>query len=492
LPCRSASQPKIQPLNPVLTHQVAEEFLAFISRYKSCFVSYRHDVSIPATQYCCGLMQSKSDHKNMERMAEVVVDAKDRNLQQFLTHSKWDASALFQQVARDADQLLGDSQQAVLIIDEVGFPKQGKESVGVARQYLGCLGKVDNGQVGVFAVLCKGQQVLPVGVRLYLPEEWVKNPQACQKAGIPEKDRVFKTKPQLALELILEAQKFGVRFHVVRADAGYGSSLDYLRQIHDQAGCFMIDLHTKFLLYKAHPHPCLLPQKPGRGRPSKNYTSTQKNCHAIELINQVPEHQWKTLDVRPSTRGALRLKVCRVQVFAWDPQSQRVDQWTLLASKDAQTGADLKISLTNAGGNTPLLELFKRQRARYWVERFFEDAKGCCGMGDYQVRKWNAWHHHMALVGLSMLFIQQQRQGLQKKTPLLPCADVVDLLFEFLPKKKATPLQVCQRIYQRHQKRLQAIQSHARRQKRSSDQIAKDQADQPAADGNSTRRKNRP
>ena len=145
--------------------------MSFVNNFSGHFQSYRHDVSDKARQYASGLMQAGS-RKNMDRMADVVVDAKSRNLQQFLTHSKWDHREVIDNVARDSDKLLGDDHQACLLIDESGFAKQGKESVGVRRQWLGRLGKVDNGQVAVYGALVNGQYAAPVDVRLYLPEEW--------------------------------------------------------------------------------------------------------------------------------------------------------------------------------------------------------------------------------------------------------------------------------------------------------------------------------
>ena len=137
--------------------------------------------------------------KNMDRMAEVVPDSKSRNLQQFTTHSKWSARKVIDHVARDADGLLGHKGKACFLIDESGFAKQGRMSVGTARQWLGRLGKVDNGQVAVFGALVKGRFGIPVDARLYLPKVWTDDPERCEKAGIPETEREFKTKEKLAL-----------------------------------------------------------------------------------------------------------------------------------------------------------------------------------------------------------------------------------------------------------------------------------------------------
>ena len=134
--------------------------MSFVKTYSAHFQSYRHDVLEKARQYACGLMQAGS-RKNMDRMAEVVPESKSRNLQQFLTHSKWDHREVIDHVARDVDDLPGDRHDACLLIDESGSAKQGKRSVGLSRQWLGRFGKVDNGQVAVFAAPANGQYVAP-------------------------------------------------------------------------------------------------------------------------------------------------------------------------------------------------------------------------------------------------------------------------------------------------------------------------------------------
>jgi len=125
-------------------------------------------------------------------------------------------------IAQDADKIIGDEKEAFLLIDETPFAKKGKMSVGVARQWLGRLGKVDNGQVSVFTALCNGNNVTPTDVRLYLPEEWTDDKERFLKAKIPEKDIEFKSKEQLALDMVVHARELGLKFGCVGADAGYG------------------------------------------------------------------------------------------------------------------------------------------------------------------------------------------------------------------------------------------------------------------------------
>jgi SRSO17 transposase len=224
--------------------------------YAEHFISYRRDVSEKARQYASGLMQAGS-RKNIYAISEVVPDTDERNLQQFITHSKWSTREVLDHVARDADELIGDTTEAALIIDESGIAKQGKMSVGASRQYLGRLGKVDNGQVAVFGVLAKGRFATAIDTRLYLPKEWTDDRQRCGKAGIPESEQVFKTKNQLALEIVEQARRNGVRFGWVGADAGYGSGPDFLFALEDAGHTFLVDVHKSFVVYELDPQPTI-------------------------------------------------------------------------------------------------------------------------------------------------------------------------------------------------------------------------------------------
>ncbi len=135
-------------------------------------------------------------------MEERVPNADEQQLQHMLTDSPWDPRAVIDQVALEADGLLGGHRNSCLLLDESGFKKSGSHSVGVARQWCGRLGKVDNCQVGVFTALGRDRRVTLVDERLYLPEKWSDDPQRCEQAGIPEGGRCFKTKVVLALEMV--------------------------------------------------------------------------------------------------------------------------------------------------------------------------------------------------------------------------------------------------------------------------------------------------
>jgi SRSO17 transposase len=437
--------------------------MSFVHTYTEHFQSYRHDVSEKARQYACGLMQAGS-RKNMDRMAEVVPESKSRNLQQFITHSKWDYRAVIDHVAEDVDGLLGDERHACLLIDESGFAKQGKGSVGTSRQWLGRLGKVDNGQVAVFGSLAKGHYVAPVDARLYLPEEWTKDPRRCQRAGVPENEGRFRTKTELALDIVRHARERGLCYGWVGADAGYGKGPGFCFALDDIGETFLIDVHSDFTVYRKDPAPYVPEKVSNLGRPFTKYQTDQEGVEVKALVNSLPARRWKTVTLRKTSRGVLRVRICRLKVYVWDGESEKVKCWTLVATTSLGTNPDTKISLSNAPKHTTLKRLGWMQRQRYWVERAFEDAKSECGMADYQVRKWSAWHHHMALVMMAMLFMLSERIYHKDTYPLLSCADIEELLAHFLPRRDTTEEEVVYQLEQRHRQRQKAIESHARRQ----------------------------
>ena len=435
--------------------------MSFVETYTEHFQSYRHDVSDKAWHYACGLMQAGS-RKNMDRMAEVVPESKSRNLQQFLTHSKWNHRDVVDHVAHDVDKLLGDNRNACLLIDESGFAKQGKESVGVSRQWLGRLGKVDNGQVAVFGALVNGQFAVPIDARLYLPEEWTDDPERCKKAGVPESQLSFRTKPDLALEIVRHAREKGLRYGWVGADAGYGKGPGFCSALDEMDETFVVDVHSDFHVYLKDPEPYLPKKIDNRGRPFTKYQTDQESIEVRKLVNSLPAQRWKKKTLRKTTRGVLRVRCCRLKVYVWDGESESAKCWTLIVTKSLGANPDIKISLTNAPKHTTLKRLGWMQRQRYWVERAFEDAKSECGMADYQVRKWSAWHHHMALVMMAMLFMLSERIYHKDTYPLLSCADIEDLLSRFLPRRDVTEEEVIFQLEERHRQRQKAIESHSR------------------------------
>ena len=201
----------------------------------------------------------QATRKNMERMEEHVVGADDQALQYMLTEAQWDSQAVMDQVAQEVNQLLG-GDKSCLLLDESGVEKKGENSVGVARQWNGRLGKVDNCQVGVFAALGRGARATLIDYRLYLPKSWSEDEARCQKMGIPESCRPFKTKSELALEMVRYQRQQGIKFAWVGADGGYGKEPAFLRGLDDMNEIFVVDVHKDQLIYLDDPQP-IIPQK---------------------------------------------------------------------------------------------------------------------------------------------------------------------------------------------------------------------------------------
>ena len=218
--------------------------------------------------------------KNMGRMEEHVVGADDQALQYMLTESQWESKVVMEHVAQDVNQLLGGTIESFLVVDESAIEKKGKQSVGVARQWNGRLGKIDNCQVGVFAALGRGAQATMIDYRLYLPEKWCEDAERCKKAGIPEASRVFATKSELALEIIKSLRQRGIQFSWIGSDGGYGKGPAYLRALEALNELFVVDIHKDQLIYLEDPPP-FIPQKrstKGRSAFELSGTNTSDSC----------------------------------------------------------------------------------------------------------------------------------------------------------------------------------------------------------------------
>ena len=226
--------------------------------------------------YIKGLMQGTPGKRNMERMAEVIPNSNDQSLNHMISDSNWSFDGVRDQVALDADKILGGTPESALLLDESGFIKAGNASVGVSRQWLGRIGKVDNGQVGVFASLTCENRVALVDARLYLPEKWTNDPDRCKKAGVPETHMEFKSKSQLALDIVAHQRHIGMRFAFIGADGGYGKEPAFLCGLDDMNETFMVDLHSDQRIYLADPKP-FIPEAKQSSRGRKPSNSRLKN-----------------------------------------------------------------------------------------------------------------------------------------------------------------------------------------------------------------------
>ena len=175
---------------------------------------------------------------------------------------------------------------------------------------------------------------------------------------------------------------------------------------------------------------------------------------------------WTRCTLRDSTRGELRVDIAHRLVWLWDGEEARARYWHLIVRREVGSPKTIKYTVSNAPADTPLLRLAQMQGQRYWVERTFEDAKGKCGLADYQVLGWRAWHHHVTMVMLALLFIAEQRAAHQPGLALLTPRDIVEMLKETLPRKPEGREALVARINRRHERRRGAIELRYRTQQK--------------------------
>lgn len=441
---------------------VAEAFAALSDRYRRFFRTRSRDNAAVAERYLHGLAQAADC--TFASMATVVEQGCAQQFQHFISNSPWDHEPVVAQISQDADRLLGGEPSSCLIIDESSFPKQGERSVGVARQWAGRLGKVDNCQVAVFGVLTDGQRHTPVDVRLYLPKRWIEDPARCEQAGVPTAARELVSKSEHALDIVRQARARGMRFGWVSVDAGYGKEPAFLRALDDMKEVFAADIHRTQRVWTAPPGLHVPEPKTGRGRPAKKPHVSAEPVAVQRLVEGFASGDWTRCVLRDSTRGPLQVDIARRQVWVWDGEEPSARCWHLIVRREVGSPKTIKYTLCNAPADTPQLRLAQMQGQRYWVERAFEDAKGQCGLADYQALGWRAWHHHVTMVMLAMLFIAEQRVAHQPGLELLTPRDIVEMLKETLPRKPEGKEALIARINQRHARRRGAIESRFRTQ----------------------------
>jgi SRSO17 transposase len=383
-----------------------------------------------AHQYIKGLFCLEKGKANMERMEEEIPDSEYRAYQHFLTNSKWDHQEVLAKVSADTSELMRSnkkkSQKPIgCIIDESSHLKKGKKSVGVSSQYAGVVGKVENCQVGVYASLVNDIRAGLVGERLFLPEVWVNDKERCQEAGVPESHRKYKTKPQLALEIIDELISQGVEFDWIGGDGLYGHNREFREGLDKRNLFYVLNVHKDEKVFLSCPE-FSVPEKSGRrGRPPKNVKPSIDPIRLDKYLKQIDSEGWSIeKKIRKTHKGWLKLKVHKTKVWLWEDQEGAVQERTLIITQTMDGKKETKYSISNGGLNEYTHHEYAYFVAqRYWVERTFDDSKNELGMSDYQVRKWLGWHHHHALVFMAGLFLLKRKLEFEESAPLMSMRD---------------------------------------------------------------------
>lgn len=425
----------------------------FCDRYAGHFIGRGYNSTSHARHYLSGLTGTQR-RKNIETIENDVKGSDYQGLEQFISSSPWDHRALLDDVARGADEQFGDPEEASLNFDETSFLKKGRASAGVQRQWSGRAGKVENCQVGVFASLGRGERHALIDFELFLPEEWAADRERCGKAGIPEDKRTCKAKWELALDMARRARANGVRFGWIGVDSLYGHNNRFLNTLEDENEKFVADVRKDFKIWTGRPV-VGIPEAPGRrGRtPTRLKLDKSRNRARLltvsELVGERFEEHHQVLGYRQGAKGRLCARVWITTVWVWEGRWKGGPRKRRLIVRQDESG-DFKYSLTNLPDPGDWQRDLYRQNQRFWIEHAFHEAKSQTGMAQYQVRVWRGWHHHMALVCLATLFMDEIKARHRTSEPLLSCRDITELLDYYLPRRHREEAEVHARIRKRH------------------------------------------
>lgn len=402
----------------------------------------------------------------MERIMEEVGGGDGyQSVRQFVSDSSRDPFALMSSVACRTSDFYAcrtdyDVRDVGYIIDESAHPEKGRHSVGVARRYAGIIGKADNCQVGVYASPVYQTRTSPINARLCLPDCRTKDDTGCEKAGIPAEARTHKTKSQPASEMPEADIGAGVRFGRIGGDGLYGHGYEPGYAIDDLGLTFLSDVHCDQSVCLAEPGIAVPEKKPGRGR-----IPTLPRTEALPLTagtyrERLGGADWQEVTIRDTAKGFPEADIRVGEVWVWDGREQRARRRVLIITRNKK-GNKLGYGPSNAKPSVNSPErLAYMQARRYRAERSFRDAKSEIGMPDYQVRKWQGWHHHMALVILAMSFLLRERIRHRDDYPLPSCRDVRILIIALLTNDRNLTDRRFGQMTERHRQRHKDIRRY--------------------------------
>lgn len=399
---------EIRQLDPML-----REYLA---RFDDCFL--RRDTRAHFPVYIRGQLSSL-ERKSVEPIA-LEAGVPVRTLQEFLSQYEWDHPRMrdrLQQIVRD--EHTNGKGEVIGIIDETSAVKKGNKTPGVQRQYLGCVGKQENGIVTVhLGVSVRDFQVLLEG-DLFLPESWSEDRARCQAAGIPD-EVVYRPKTEIALELYDRARANGLKFDWLTFDEWYGSKPPFLRALDDRRQQFIGEIHKDFRGWMDPPR---ITQRPyrrggGRGRKTPRVVAGSRKAQTVEQLAQshpaLRDQPWEMWRIKDSEKGPIVWKVKHVMIHVKDEESLPTKYYHLLVCDNPLTG-ERKYFISNAPAKTPLKKLLQVAFSRWTIERCFEDQKGEVGLTHWEGRTWTGLQRHLILTSVSHLFLAIACQRLRGK-----------------------------------------------------------------------------
>ena len=322
--------------------------------------------------------------------------------------SPWDDKPMRDELARQVGEQLGQAD-GVIVFDPSAFPKSGKESVGVARQWCGRLGKVDNCQVGIAMGYASAHEHTLVDMRIYLPKEWTQDRKRCEKAGVPKKVR-YRTRHQLCLEMLA---KHGEKLphSWITGDDEMGRPYWFRRRLNELGERYLLAVPSNTLVRDLAVDP---PEYSGRGRwPKRPWIRVD------QWLATLAETDWTNVDVRDGTKGPLFVEMVKRPVVGRTDKRQQGHEEVLLVirykDRDDRRVVKTDYYLSNAELETELLEFGRAAKAEHRIEECLHRAKSEAGLADYEVRTWRGWHHHQTLSLIAVWFLVTEARQEKKR-----------------------------------------------------------------------------
>ena len=397
-----------------------------IERFRLKLEAFLADVVLPmgrterrqhAEEYIRGLLMD-GERKSIEPLADHLPDGDVQALQQFVNQSPWPSREVRASLARKVEQEF--VPDAYWLVDEVSFPKQGNHSVGVARQYCGALGKTANCQVAVTLDLGTEQSSTPLDWALYLPEPWINDLVRRKEAGVPE-EITFKTKTELALDLIDEVRGWGLHDRLVLADSGYGDAYEFRHELRSRELDYVVQVSGDLTGWTEDPHPSEPPMKQGGQIPRKRlYAKELPPVRSLwQIAKDLSPQSWRKITWREGTKGPLTSRFARVILWMagglMQGKTMKVPSEELLIEWPEGANEPRKYWLSSLPPHrTSFRRLVRKAKGRFRVEQDYEEMKGEVGLDHFEGRSWQGWHHHVTLVTLAYAFLMLERMGNKK------------------------------------------------------------------------------
>ena len=392
---------------PEIFEQVMPRLHTFMKPFVRIFQGQAADQH--AKTYVCGLL-SNVERKNIESIA-YRFGVSRLPLQSFIGWDAWDDAPLREELRSQVKTHLGQSD-GVLVFDPSGFPKSGRESVGVARQWCGRLGKVDNCQVAIYLGYVSRKGHALVDTQLFLPKEWTKEKARLDKAGVPKASRAYRTRHQLALEMLAH-NGASLPHRWIAGDDEMGRPYWFRRRLEALGEQYMLAVPSNTSMRDVEVEP---PAYSGRGR------RPQRPWQHVEAWSQsLDDTAWHRIDVRDGSKGPLVVEAVKRRVVSRTHRRQQGDQETLVVIRDRDRDQAQVVkgdySLSNAAPETPLGALVRVATAAHRIEECLQRSKSEVGLADYEVRNWTGWQHHQTLSLLATLFLVRETDRGKKMDP---------------------------------------------------------------------------